>query len=468
MAGFSNTLTGTVVYANVNTNGTTDNWATLQAIVSAGQVALLPTTGSIAISQPIVMNAVGGGLAWNTPGPEFITLGDITAYAGLGGQLVPTAGWSGGTNGALVDVEAANCSITGGMIHAGTTAARAVYANATQLILDNTNLCGGSTCTLDSGASCSRVRIYGGQVINVENSGSSGLAMNCNGTDWNMFDINKKGGSICINGNDYLFHGGHLTGATTTIAAGLNGSANAYSGCNVILQQGALTFVGVIFDTVNSGANGLIAVDNNTNPKPGVLFVGCKFLGAIAQGATSSVFYHYNANDMPIIVSGTSYVEANAAGQGFTALITNPLANDQWGGNTVIAPNGWSNGAGGNGTPTASNLFSGGVSPTVLGANVLTGTTNVLASNVSTPTFANGVAAQLAQTLRPATVYLTVGTAGTAMVIAIGPTSTPANTVISSSVATTGEVYAIRVPAGWYLKWSATTATIANQVAITE
>ena len=88
-------------------------------------------------------------------------------------------------------------------------------------------------------------------------------------------------------------------------------------------------------------------------------------------------------------------------------------------------------------------------------------------ATASTPTFSNGVAAQLAQTTRDAMVYLTEGTAGTAMVITIGPTNTPANTVVSSSVATGGEVYAIRLPAGWYLKWSATTATIANQLAIT-
>ena len=88
-------------------------------------------------------------------------------------------------------------------------------------------------------------------------------------------------------------------------------------------------------------------------------------------------------------------------------------------------------------------------------------------NSVSTPTFANGTAAQLAQTLVRAMVYLTVGTAGTAMTIAIGPTSTPANTIVSSAVATSGQMYTIELPPGWYLKWSATTATIATQTAIT-
>lgn len=85
---------------------------------------------------------------------------------------------------------------------------------------------------------------------------------------------------------------------------------------------------------------------------------------------------------------------------------------------------------------------------------------------VLTPTFSSGVAAQLADTTRDYMVYLTVGTAGTANTLAIGPTSTPANTLISSAVATTGEMMTVRLPAGWYLKWSATTATLATQTAI--
>ena len=101
------------------------------------------------------------------------------------------------------------------------------------------------------------------------------------------------------------------------------------------------------------------------------------------------------------------------------------------------------------------------------GSSAFQSTTTASGATPSIPTFANGTAAQLAQTTKDAMVYLTVGTAGTAMVIQIGPTSTPANTVVSSSVATPGELYAIRLPAGWYLKWSATTATIANQLAVT-
>lgn len=100
----------------------------------------------------------------------------------------------------------------------------------------------------------------------------------------------------------------------------------------------------------------------------------------------------------------------------------------------------------------------------VISANA--GTSSAGSAPVLTPTFASGTAAQLSDLTRDYMVYLEIGTAGTANVLAIGPTSTPANTVIASGVATAGEIMTVRLPAGWYLKWSATTATLANQIAI--
>ncbi len=94
------------------------------------------------------------------------------------------------------------------------------------------------------------------------------------------------------------------------------------------------------------------------------------------------------------------------------------------------------------------------------------GTTSAGGAPVLTPTFANGTAAQLSDTTRDYMVYLTIGTAGTANTLAIGPTSTPANTLINSATATGGELMSFRLPAGWFVKWSATTATLATQKAI--
>ncbi len=82
-------------------------------------------------------------------------------------------------------------------------------------------------------------------------------------------------------------------------------------------------------------------------------------------------------------------------------------------------------------------------------------------------TFINGTASQLAQTANDAMVYLTIGTAGTAFSIAIGPTPDVANTIVAGATATSGTMYTVRLPAGWYLKWNAAAATLASQVAVT-
>ncbi len=88
------------------------------------------------------------------------------------------------------------------------------------------------------------------------------------------------------------------------------------------------------------------------------------------------------------------------------------------------------------------------------------------AAPVLTPSFANGTAAQLSDITRDYTLYLEVGTAGTGFTLAIGPTSTPANTLIASTTPTAGNLYTVRIPAGWYVKWAGTATTIAAQTAI--
>ena len=88
-------------------------------------------------------------------------------------------------------------------------------------------------------------------------------------------------------------------------------------------------------------------------------------------------------------------------------------------------------------------------------------------ATASTPTFANGIAAQLAQTYQDAEIYFQIGTAGTAFALAIGPTSGVANTVMTGATVASGQQIRVRLPAGWYLKWSATTATLSVQLAVT-
>lgn len=76
-----------------------------------------------------------------------------------------------------------------------------------------------------------------------------------------------------------------------------------------------------------------------------------------------------------------------------------------------------------------------------------------------TPTFASGTAAQLSDVTRDYQVYFTVGTAGT-ITLAIGPTSTPATTLINAQTATAGELISFRLPAAWFVKVTLATATI--------
>jgi hypothetical protein len=85
---------------------------------------------------------------------------------------------------------------------------------------------------------------------------------------------------------------------------------------------------------------------------------------------------------------------------------------------------------------------------------------------ISSPGFASGTASQLSDTTRDYMVYFTIGTGGGTVTIAIGPTSTPATTVVSAATGVNGGVIPVRLPAGWYLEITVATSTIARQIAI--
>ena len=124
----------------------------------------------------------------------------------------------------------------------------------------------------------------------------------------------------------------------------------------------------------------------------------------------------------------------------------------------------------------ASIVVAGGSNGVLAASNHLTDVTGVFtptagvstagSAPVLTPTFGNGTAAQLADKTRDYVVYLECTTSGTATTIAIGPTSTPANTIMASAAATAGTVYTVRLPAGWWLQWAGTTTAFATQTAI--
>ena len=85
---------------------------------------------------------------------------------------------------------------------------------------------------------------------------------------------------------------------------------------------------------------------------------------------------------------------------------------------------------------------------------------------ISSPGFVSGTASQLSDTSRDYVVYFTIATGGGTVSIAIGPTSTPANTVVSSATGVAGVVIPVRLPAGWYLTITVATSTIGRQFAV--
>lgn len=85
---------------------------------------------------------------------------------------------------------------------------------------------------------------------------------------------------------------------------------------------------------------------------------------------------------------------------------------------------------------------------------------------ILTPTFASTVAAQLADTTRDYIVYFQIGTPGTGFTLAVGPTSTPANTLMASATPLADDLLSFRLPAGWYVKWAGTATTLTTQTAI--
>jgi hypothetical protein len=85
---------------------------------------------------------------------------------------------------------------------------------------------------------------------------------------------------------------------------------------------------------------------------------------------------------------------------------------------------------------------------------------------ISSPGFSSGAASQLSDLTRDYEVYFTIGTGGGTVTIAIGPTSTPANTLVNAAVGVNGEVIRVRLPAAWYLEITVATSTIAKQIAV--
>lgn len=85
---------------------------------------------------------------------------------------------------------------------------------------------------------------------------------------------------------------------------------------------------------------------------------------------------------------------------------------------------------------------------------------------IASPGFVSGTASQLSDLTRDYEVYFQIGTGGGTVALVIGPTSTPANAILTAALGTNGELVRVRLPAGWYLKITVATSTIADQIAV--
>lgn len=197
--------------------------------------------------------------------------------------------------------------------------------------------------------------------------------------------------------------------------------------------------------------------------------------------AITNNFTLYNGDATGYVASTTNADQIQFQGSGPTLVLKSPLGTFpslQWintqGAQLAITGN------------TSSALFdikqsggqlryrnTNGVNQAILGdtgiwqyASTTGGTNTGTSASALTPSFTNNSAAQLTDVNRDYEVYLVIGTAGSAFSIAIGPTSGVANTVVNSVTPNSGGLYTVRVPAGWFLKWSGTTTTIASQFAL--
>ena len=94
------------------------------------------------------------------------------------------------------------------------------------------------------------------------------------------------------------------------------------------------------------------------------------------------------------------------------------------------------------------------------------GTSTAGGASSASAALANGTAKQVSTTV-DTMVYIKLSTAGTAMSISVGPTSTPANTIFPSAAPNTTGMYTVRVPAGWYILVSGTSTVIQSSQYVT-
>lgn len=261
--------------------------------------------------------------------------------------------------------------------------------------------------------------------------------------------------------NLYCYSGGFNTGYTTPQDV-ITWSAQDSDLSNVFIATGTPQTVanGVTLNSTVSGQN--VSARNVT-----AIYIGLPTGNHIALGTSTGGFLLDNCNSNATAPSPQTGMLTLAPTSSGNTILGAIVGTDTFKRFQLTATGGMFWGPGNAATDVA--LARTGVGVLAVSTGVLSplgGTSSNGAAPVLTPTFANNTAAQLSDTTRDYMVYMQVGTAGTATTLAIGPTSTPANTIKASSAANAGDLWAFRLPAGWFVKWAGTTTTIATQTAI--
>lgn len=258
----------------------------------------------------------------------------------------------------------------------------------------------------------------------------------------------------------YLFSGGFSAGYSTA-QDGITWSAQDSTLENIFIATGASQTIanGV---TLNSTVAGQNAVARNITG----IYSGVPTGNHIGIGTGTGAFVIDNCNSTVAAQSVINAIHNWIANASTMNIIASSVAADTVKRFVMNANGGMSWGPGNAAADVVATRTAAGIWSWTAGIiDPQKGTKTTAAAAVLTPAFVSGTAAQLTDTTRDYMIYLTVGTAGT-ITVAIGPTATPANTLINAATATSGEMVSFRLPAGWFVKVTLTTATLATQTAV--
>lgn len=387
---------------------------------------------------------------------------DDCSHASITGNVIDC-----GTNAAVGDDAIALRGVSTGCLDVAITgnAVKVTPQHALRISLSGANVSvvafTGNTCyESDGGAvlmdapgsgTATAITIAGNSFFNISN-GDGVQAQNFAGLMINGNNFNNLTGGLDQMMN--LFSGADLSVTGNTVA-NCHTASGILVGSNGGGVTGSATVTGNVIDlTAGAGpAQGIYVRDT-----PDVTIGGNTVLGTTAASSVGIQIEGDTVAPLGLAVAGnrikgwaTGIKEVNGGTQPDFNTITGNDVNGCTAGVTI------------SGTHTV-------VSATVPAAvqSFIAGTSSAASAPVLTALGAvSGTAIQLSDLTRDYMVYLEVTTAGTATSLTAGHTNSANDVSILTSVSVAvGDLFAFRLPAGWWFKWTGTTTAIGNQNAV--